>query len=219
MLDVFSSQHGRLSLIAKGVKNKKNRSNSLIQPSQRLNIAWSIRGELGTLTGIELAGALLAFSGTTQVAIFYLNELLIRLLHQHEPHPELFNCYDKTLLSLNEGGSLDLKLRIFEKKLLEDLGYGLILDHDVETGEQISSTIGYYYQVDYGPTKAQPATGEYIQISGKTLLSLQQELLDDLDSLNEAKHLMRVSLSRYLGNKPLASRELYRAYIKQAQDN
>ena len=148
-----------------------------------------------------------------------MNELLIRLLHQHEPHPELFNCYDRTLLSLNEGESLDFKLRIFEKKLLEELGYGLILDHDVETGEHISSTIGYYYQVDYGPTKTQPATGEYIRISGKTLLSLQQELLDNLDSLNEAKHLMRVSLSRHLGNKPLASRELYRAYIKQAQHN
>ena len=36
-------------------------------------------------------------------------------------------------------------LRIFEKKILQVLGYGLILDHDANTGEQIDANNKYYY--------------------------------------------------------------------------
>ncbi len=217
-MDVFSSVHGRISLIAKGIKNKKAQKNALIQPAQGLELAWSGRGELGTLTHIEPNKKPLRFSGKNQLAVFYLNELLIRLLHQHVPHPALFAAYDQALCRLSEDEDPDYALRIFEKKLLDELGYGLVLDHDVQTGEAITPAGAYYYQIEHGPLRSPPAADEYVALSGATLLALHTEKLQAPAALREAKQLMRMSLNRHLGNKALASRELYRAYLKHALD-
>ena len=171
------------------------------------------------MTHIELHSPPCVFSGRDQLVVFYLNELLIRLLHQHEPHPTLFAAYDRALSLLGDGENTDFVLRVFEKKLLDELGYGLVLDHNVETGEAIRSTDTYYYQIEHGPVQSLPATGEYIQISGAALLSLGRESRQDSESLKEARQLMRMSLNRHLGNRALASRELYRAYLKQARND
>ena len=69
----------------------------------------------------------------------------MRLLHRHESHPELFVAYNQALVRLNNHDPEEVTLRIFEKYLLESLGYGLILDHDVITGEPINQDQDYYY--------------------------------------------------------------------------
>jgi DNA repair protein RecO (recombination protein O) len=66
---------------------------------------------------------------------FYINELLIRLLHQHESHSELFDLYGEALLDISISGNIDMVLRIFEKGLLQSLGYGLVLDHVIDDGQ------------------------------------------------------------------------------------
>ena len=53
LLDVFSRRYGRLSLLAKGARKQKNDKRALLQPGRKINIAWSMRRELGTLTGVE----------------------------------------------------------------------------------------------------------------------------------------------------------------------
>ena len=53
-----------------------------------------------------------------------------------------------------------------------------------------------------------------LTISGRTLLALAEENLGDEIVLAEAKQLMRKALGNLLGDKPLASRELYKLRIK-----
>ena len=126
LLDAFSSEHGRVGLVARGVKRRGGRP-ALLQPARRLNIAWSMRSELGTLTAVEASTPPARLAGTRLVSCFYMNELLVRTLHGHEAHPELFHRYEQALKGLDGGEPEDRVLRIFEKHLLKSLGYGLIL--------------------------------------------------------------------------------------------
>ena len=148
------------------------------------------------------------------MAGFYMNEIIMRLLHKHESHPELFDSYDTTISKLLNDESEQILLRYFEKTLLQSLGYGVILDHDVHTNEVIIAEEEYYYVFDFGPSIETHNAKPGIKISGETLLELNTETLFDTRNFNEAKMLFKSILNQYLGDKPLASRQLYQAYIQ-----
>jgi DNA repair protein RecO (recombination protein O) len=217
LIDVFSRDHGRLNLVAKGVRRNGNPRYGLIQPYQRLLIAWSGKSELMTLTNVEPDKPPYLLENTKLITGFYLNELLVRLLHLHEAHAELFNSYDKSLnLLTNHNIDEQVIMRIFEKDLLYNTGYGLVLDHDVILNTEINPDIDYFYQADRGPSKSEPDSTEFIKISGKTLIALNNEMLDNF-TLHEAKLLMRFILNRHLGYRPLASRKLYKSYLENSR--
>ena len=208
LLDVFSRRHGRVSLVAKGGRTQKNANRALLQPGRKVNIAWTMRRELGTLIGAEPCPGNNTSAAGSLLTVFYVNELLVRLLHRHEPHPELFDAYETALGKLNENATEQLTLRIFEKRLLETLGYGLALDTDTE-GNAIRPDQDYNYLPEQGPRPGVSAGPDNLAVSGRTLLGLAHEDLADKVVLAEAKQLMRRSLGRLLGDKPLHSRELY----------
>lgn len=216
ILDIFSREHGRLHLIAKGAKREKSGFSGLLQPYQRLLMAWRGRNELMTLTDVETDIEAYELPNVKIIAGFYVNELLIRLLHQHESHPELFDLYDKALLELSISDNVDKILRLFEKGMLQSLGYGLVLDHVIDDGQAIEVDKVYYYQLDTGPLKNMPATKNYVEISGKSLRALDSGDFDDKKNLEETKCLMRLILQGHLGDKPLASRALYKAYMNNS---
>ena len=146
IVEAFSSEHGRLGIVARGARRSRNTRRALLQPLRKVNLAWTMHRELGTLTDAESADTALPPSGSGTIAAFYINELLIRLLHRHESHPELFDAYE---LALRELASVQKDsqevLRLFEKRLLTALGYGLVLDRDVISGEPIEHDRGYYF--------------------------------------------------------------------------
>lgn len=214
ILDLFSRDYGKVAVIAKGAKRQKRGIGSLVQLHQRINVSWSGKGELGTLTGVELDGELLNISGRWLMIAFYLDELLMRLLHRHIDHPELFDAYERTLGKLDRCESEQVALRPFELQLLKSLGYGLVLNHDVDTGQTIDPERDYYYHIDHGPVAVQPQDTNFIKISGRALHALDCHDYSDETLMNEAKYLIHDVLKSHLGPKPLASRELYRAYLK-----
>lgn len=209
LLEVFSSQQGRIGLIAKGAKRPRSRLRGILQPFHPLLIAWSGRGDLGTLTQAEPDGPSFTLVGRRLVSGFYLNELLMRLLHRHEAHAALFKSYCETLRLLSRPGAEEPVLRIFEKRLLEAIGYGLVLDHEVASKASIEAERAYYYQQDKGPWSIPPPCVPAIEIRGQTLIALACERIEDPLALREAKLLMRFVLKPHLGDKPLQSRELF----------
>lgn len=216
ILDVFSKENGRLSLVAKGARRNKKTPSNVLQSGRKLNISWFIRGEMGTLTAIESAGPAYKLSGRRMISCFYMNELLIRMLHKHEAHPELFLQYENSMTALSSNGDEDRVLRLFEKHLLKSLGYGLVLDHEIASGEAVRSDHRYYYQPDYGPVTNKPVNVGSITISGRTLIALQDENSWDDEISKEAKQLFRAILDMYIGDRPLGSRTLYKAYLQNA---
>ena len=218
IIDVFSREYGKVALVAKGAKRQKSGMRSLLQMHQRLNISWSGKGELGTLTGVEINGELMNVSNRWLMIAFYLDELLMRLLHRHEDHPELFDAYDETLNKLARHEPEHPVLRAFEVQLLKSLGYGLVLDHDADTGKNIEPDRDYFYRVDHGPVAEQSQEISCIRVSGRVLNALGRGDYSDEALMREAKLLLHNVLKHHLGQKPLASRELYRAYVKNLQE-
>ena len=217
LLDVFSRDYGRFNMVARGVRRKGNKQAELIQPYQCLQLAWSGKGELMTLTNAEPDKPPYVLAGQNLLAGFYVNELLVRMLHLHEAHPELFEIYEKSLSRLaTKNMEQQAVIRLFEKHLLYNTGYGLVLDHDVILKTAIDAETEYFYQADRGPSVTRPAANDFIKLSGKTLIALCHEELDDEITLRETKLLMRYILNRHLGARPLASRELYKSYLENS---
>lgn len=213
LVEVFSRDHGRATLVARGARRQKNKSRPHYQPLQPLQVSWSARGELGTLGAVEPAGPVMEYSRTALLAAFYLNELIMRLLHRHEAHPDLYDAYARALTGLSSTPGHEATLRVFEKKLLESIGYGLILTHVPATRAPVLAASNYQYLPGRGPVEGERVGESGLPVSGRTLLALACEQLDDSCSLQEAKSLMRFLLAPHLDGKPLASRELFQSFL------
>lgn len=210
LLEMFTRRHGRLGVVAKGARRARSPLRATLIPFLPLVTGFSGRGELPTLTGAEPAGPAPAIAGEALFCGLYLNELLLRLLHRHDPHERLFESYGDALGRLGAGRDTEAVLRVFEKRLLEDIGFGLVLDHDVEDGAPIQPEHLYRYVPERGPVPAHAADGEGIAVQGASLLALARERLVDGVALSELKPLMRALLARHLGERPLTSRGLFR---------
>jgi len=207
LIEVFSASAGRIALIAKGVRSGRKGQAALLQPFQPLLISWVLRGEVGTLTSVEPREPRVTLNGTALFSGFYLNELLMRLLARHDPHPELFDSYEMTLHHLMDPSRAEWSLRLFERDLLDTLGYGLLLEQSAE-GQPIQPHIDYCYHLEHGPVVA-GGQERCLRVSGAALQALATGEMPGEHERREAKRLMRAALGLYLGNKPLQSRELF----------
>jgi DNA repair protein RecO (recombination protein O) len=212
LVEYFSRESGRLSFVSKGAKGRKTYGgsySSLLQPFAPLMCSWVGRGELKTLTGCESAGRAPPLVGRRLFSGFYVNELLVRLLHHEDPHQLLFDNYVTVLRELAEGDSEDLPLRQFEFSLLEELGYGFGLEFDGLSGEPVVAGASYLFHPEHGLVLAQGTPPEGIaHHRGEDLLQISR---GDFSGTARkcAKRLMREALAAHLGGKPLKSRELF----------
>ena len=208
LLDIISRDHGRISLVAKGVRKQKRSQAGLLQIYQPLLLSWQGRRDLQTLTAAETNGPAYLLRAESALCGLYINELMMKLLPLGESESNLYMDYQKALFGLQEALQNEITLRLFEKQLLSHLGYGLVLDQDVETGEPIDEEKDYFYVADEGLYRWQSGQ-ERNRISGRSLQHLVKEQDFDEKSLNEIKQLMRMVIHFYLGDKPLRSRELF----------
>lgn len=214
ILEVFSSLHGRIGLVAKGARRPRSALRSRLQTFRPLRLAWSGRSDLGVLTSAEPDGPFDPLVGRCLASGFYLNELLIRTLHRYDSHPHLFRFYDQALRSLPDEDAAEPILRLFEKRLLEELGYGPVLAREVESGAAIKGSLTYYYREGHGPCLTPPASGPAVKIQGDTLIALAEERLTDEERLRESKSLMRFLLKPHIGPRKLYSRELFHSGLE-----
>ncbi|MEJ2590365.1 MAG: DNA repair protein RecO [Candidatus Thiodiazotropha sp.] len=208
LLELFTPQEGRLPAIARGVKSARSNRSAVLQPFTPLLVGLGGRGEIRQLTHAEPEGRSYPLSGERLYCGFYLNELLMRLLERRDPFPPLYVHYVDTLRRLASDDPADRCLRDFELVLLQELGYGLLLDQTADTGEPVEPDGIYDYFIEQGPVRAASARSDH-QVHGRTLLCLHNRGFLDEQGTAEAKRLMRRVLAFYLGDKPLKSRELF----------
>lgn len=212
LVEAFTLHHGRLGFIARGARRARSPMRGLLQPFRLLTLSWSGRGELHPLTGVEPQGPCLFLGGKTLLCGFYLNELLLRLLQREDPHPEVFQLYGAALGGLAGGAATEPLLRQYEVQLLAAVGYGLVLDRDVISGEAIDPKGEYVYLPDQGPTRSDwvgaPQTAP--RVGGRCLSALASLDLQQAGCALQIKQLMRLVLQSHLGPRPLESRKLFR---------
>lgn len=206
IVEAFTRGHGRVALVARGAKSARSRWRNILQPFRPLLLSWNQKTELGTLTAADQVASPPALQGQSLYCGIYVNELLMRLLHRGDPHVEVFERYRQVLAELAAEVSPQPVLRVFEKHLLEAIGYAMLLDRDISSGAEIKPHNWYAYKPDSGPVlHSGPAEG---RLSGKALLALHTEQLPG-DVLPELRMLMRAVLRYHLGDKPLASLSLF----------
>lgn len=206
IVESFTREHGRIAVVARGAKSAKSRWRSVLQPFRPLLLSWNQRSDLGTLTGADQIASPPPLQGQALYCGLYLNELLMRLLHRSDPHAELFERYRDILMDLASNAPPQPLLRIFEKHLLESVGYAMLLDREYQNGAAIEAERWYVYETERGPLQvAGPGEG---RISGAALQALHSEQLETAH-LPELRMLMRAVIGYHLGAKPLASQSLF----------
>ena len=262
IFDVFSREHGRLPLLARGARRPRSALRGVLLAFQPLELGWFGGGEVRTLAKAEWIGGLPMLGGTALMLEkrvqdglievrtlakaewlggtpllggnslllgYYLNELLLRLLPRDDAHPALFDRYAAALQALSDStnanpgemnADVHALLRRFEKHLLKELGYGLMLERDALSGQPIDGGRHYHYRIERGPVQLSAdeenrgladvlATHGMQAIRGKTLLDLACDDYADPHTLAESKLLMRLLINHHLAGKPLQSRRVY----------
>ncbi|HEC30142.1 MAG TPA: DNA repair protein RecO [Gammaproteobacteria bacterium] len=211
LIDYLTHDAGRITLLAKGYKSNTKSRKLFLQPFRKQTISWRGKGELKTLDFAEELGCPVLLEGWSLMSGFYINELMTRLLQPLDPHPELFELYEDTIISLSRFDNLEAILRKFERNILEMMGYGLQLNTS-DDGEEIDPEVEYDYLFETGPVRSKGEGYGNMMVSGKTLLSLYRGQFDDRQVLKESKALMRFIIARYIGDRPLKTRELFKYY-------
>lgn len=185
-LDLFTYTRGRITVwYALSAHFRKNQMGILqafvpiwveFQKKRPSNLAWIEAMQFRFLKGKSLLCAL------------YVNELLIQVLKKDMPHEALFLKYDQTIGLLSEGRLLAQPLRIFEKHLLADLGYGLNLECD-RMGDRIQPEARYDFEPDTG-FNLNLSGG----LSGQTLRDLREERFCSEKTLKEAKLILQSAI-------------------------
>jgi len=213
LVEAFSAEHGRVSLVARG-GNRRARGGSmaaLLQPFVPLLLSWSGRAELKTLGRAEIAGGQHRLAGTRLYSGLYLNELLMRLLHRHDPHPQLFATYSTALCALAGAAAVDTTLRRFELGLLDELGYRVELTADGRSGQAIAPGAWYRFDHDHGLV----CVDDPVQYAGRSYRGTEVLSMAEGDFLGAARlparALLREVLAVHLGEAPLRSRDLFGA--------
>ncbi len=207
IVEVFSLNHGRLPLVARGARRPRSAVRGLLLSFQPLALSWFGKAELRTLHGAEWQGGQPQLQGMALMCGFYLNELLLKLLPRDDPHELLFQHYREALQLLSTSADYAAILRRFEKRLLQELGYALTLDREAETDIPVTAGETYLYAIERGPLR-QSAGQNGVELRGKTLLDLAADDYSDPVTLQQGKALMRTLLNHYLGDQTLHTRQL-----------
>lgn len=212
IVEVFSRDFGRMALLARGARRPRSAIRGLLMAFQPIEIGWAGKGEVLTLMKAEWQGGQPLLSGDALFCGYYLNELLMHLLPREDAHEQLFAHYTKMLarLAADPSGKVrEADLRCFEKALLQELGYGLTLNHD-SAGNLILPEAFYTYRMEQGPVRLEHEEAAAQIVIGKTLLDLEAEDFTDPRSRYESKALMRTLIAYYLAGKELETRKIFK---------
>lgn len=209
--ELFTRTQGRVAVIARGARRPRSAMRGVLMAFQPLLLGWSGKSELKMLHKAEWQGGYAPLRGLSLICGFYLNELLLRLLPREDPHERLFDAYTEALAQLPGAQDHAAVLRRFERVLLQDLGYGLVLDRDAGRGAPIAPAARYRYIPERGPVAVADDDGQSgVELDGQTLLDMAIDRYVDPRTVQQSKTLMRALINHCLGNQTLHTRQLLR---------
>jgi len=208
LVDLFTRNHGKISVIAKGAQRPKSKIGIIKTPSCLFFISCIGRGELKTLTHCEIKEYFFPIAEAFN-SVVYLNELLIKLLEKEDPHPEIFDHYLIVCGSLksNKKEKLEKNLRSFELTLLKEIGYGLNLNFEGNSDIEIKEDTSYKFVPSVGFLPQTKSESNKNNFSGRDILNLSTGNFSSPDTLLASKQIMRQAIDFHLGNKTLKIRE------------
>lgn len=175
VLEVFTRHHGRIALVAKGVKRPTSQFRPVLLPLQPLQLSWSGDAEVRTLKAAHWQGGHVMPTGEALISGSYLNELLMRLLARDDPHERLFDHFTTAVQLLAEkSDAQQLVLRAFELLLLRDIGFLPDLAHDSNTLAELDPELRYVLGHESGVSLARDSDSH--ALTGEQWMDLQSAM-------------------------------------------
>lgn len=214
IIQLFSLEQGRFSVIAKGIKSKRSQARkAILQPFFLLNIEFTGKSELKTLLHCEkIAEPGLLFNkgltGKPLACAYYATELLLRGLPEKQTSPELFESYRHLIEQVAELKPVQIPplLRRFEVTLLNTIGIAPDWNFDVDQNPICADK--RYLLVHQTGFKLTDSLNQHESFTGQSILSLVSGKFDS-KNIKSSQKITNLLLKEVIGNKPLHSRKLW----------
>ena len=198
--ELFTRKHGRVSVIAKGARSKKNKFQNIAAPNILASVNYSGKSELKTLVSWE---EITHFSilGKNLKILLYLNELIFKLLEKENKQERIFESlidFYKVLVSGN-AKNIEIALREFEYFLICELGYGFNLLYD-DNGKKIVREKTYYFHPAQG--FSEKPLNNFLKVSGIDIIDFTNGKITSSSARSKIRKIMQLAIS-FIAEKPL----------------
>lgn len=198
--ELFTRKHGRVSVIAKGARSKKNKFQNIAAPNILASINYIGKSELKTLVSWE---EITHFSilGKNLKILLYLNELIFKLLEKENKQDRIFESlidFYKVLVN-GDAKNIEISLREFEYFLICELGYGFNFLFD-DNGKRIVREKTYYFHPAQGFTEK--PLNNFLKVSGIDIIDFYNGKIISSSARYKIRKIMQLAIS-YIAEKPL----------------
>ena len=198
--ELFTRKHGRVSVIAKGARSKKNKFQNIAAPNILASVNYSGKSELKTLVSWE---EITHFSilGKNLKILLYLNELIFKLLEKENKQDRIFESlidFYKVLVS-GDAKNIEIALREFEYFLICELGYGFNFLYD-DNGKKIVREKTYYFHPAQG--FSEKPLNNFLKVSGIDIIDFTNGKITSSLARSKIRKIMQLAIS-YIAEKPL----------------
>ena len=198
--ELFTRKNGRVSVIAKGARSKKNKFQNVAAPNILANINYSGKSELKTLTSWEEI-KYFQILGKNLKILLYLNELIFKLIEKEVKQEKIFeaviNFYK--ILELGEAKNIEISLREFEYFLICELGYGFDFQFD-DKGNVIQKDAIYYFHPAQG--FSEKPLNNFLKVSGIDIINFTNGKITSSSARSKIKKIMQLAIT-YIAEKPM----------------
>ena len=207
---------GKISGIYRGVRGNKRKSKAVVQPLYSGVVEYLGKPDLFTISNFE-ANCYPALTGEGLYSGLYVAELLVKLLGEGQGEEQLLEETVRVINDLETNTGLASKLRRFEFRLMEILGYGVDFTCEAVVHEAIDPEGTYVYVDQVGFVRERsgaPLQGAEISaIPGSMLQQFACGDFSDGAGGVIAKRISTIALSSLMGNKTLSSRKIFRSEL------
>ena len=139
ILEIFTREMGRISVIAKGVRKPSSKKSGQLEVFMRSSLLIGRGRSLHILTQAETVDEYQPLRESLEgIAIgSYVVELVDAFTYEEGSHLSLYQLLVHTLKRLSRGDATSLVLRVYELRLLDQVGFRPELFHCVECGNDI----------------------------------------------------------------------------------
>ena len=134
ILTVFTKKHGKMKILAKGVRRITSRRGPNIELFNLVTLFVHKGRTFDILTEAQVANTFQRIRKNLELVglAYYCCELIDGLCAEHQPHPKVYDLLAKTLNELNNG-----LIHEFERTLLLELGFLSLTKQPVDTTSYI----------------------------------------------------------------------------------
>ncbi len=198
--ELFTRKHGRVSVIAKGARSKKNKFQNIAAPNILASVNYSGKSELKTLVSWE---EITHFSilGKNLKILLYLNELIFKLLEKENKQDRIFESLIDfyKVLARGDAKNIEIALREFEYFLICELGYGFNFLYD-DNGKKIVREKTYYFHPAQG--FSEKPLNNFLKVSGIDIIDFTNGKITSSSARSKIRKIMQLAIS-YIAEKPL----------------